>query len=111
MQRIHEVPIHMGRTYFPSKDGNMTLTRSKDSKLISLVNFNANEPHGDHFKIMAWTTKLVPFKINQELNEGMNHYYATVKKNFDSMVEICFMGRNEYVMMIYFESQERSFQE
>jgi len=101
----------MGRNYFPAKDGNMTLTRSKDCKLISIANFNANDPQENHFKIMAWTIKLEPYKLNQELNEGMNHYYSSIKKNFDSLIEICFMGRNEYVMMIYYETQERSFQE
>ena len=41
MKRIGEVDIKMGRKFFPSKNGNMTLTRSYDKKLISLANFDS----------------------------------------------------------------------
>jgi hypothetical protein len=40
MQRSHQCNVKMGRKYFPAKNGNMVLTRSKDKKVISLVNFD-----------------------------------------------------------------------
>jgi hypothetical protein len=49
MQRINEVPIKMGRKFFPSMDANMTLTLSKDKRLISLLNFDQDNSDGDYF--------------------------------------------------------------
>ena len=43
LKRMNEVNIQMGRNFFPSKDGNMTLTRSYDKRWISLVNFDKND--------------------------------------------------------------------
>ena len=39
MRRVNEVDVQMGRKFFSSQDGNMSLTRSYDKKLISLANF------------------------------------------------------------------------
>ena len=111
MQRIHEVELKMGRSFFPSKNGNMTLTRSRDKSWISLVNFDRYNMSGDYFKLMAWTTKLVKVDVKQELNEGMNGYYAGVSASFDELVEVAFVGRCDYVMMIYIEQRPRSLQE
>tara|TARA_B110000285_G_scaffold206261_1_gene244688 strand:+ start:871 stop:972 length:102 start_codon:yes stop_codon:yes gene_type:complete len=33
----------MGRKFFPAKNGNMELTRSKDKKVVSLTNFDRND--------------------------------------------------------------------
>jgi len=111
MQRVHEVNIKMGRKFFPSKDGNMTLTRSRDKSLISLLNFDRHNMFGDYFKLLAWTTKLVSVDVKQELNEGMNHYFSSISNNFDELVEVAFVGRCDYVMMIYVEKRLRSLQE
>ena len=51
----------MGRKFFPSKNGNMELTRSKDKKVVSLTNFDSNDSRGDYFKIKAWTSKLAVY--------------------------------------------------
>lgn len=51
----------MGRKFFPSENGNMVLTRSKDKKIISLTNFNEWDDNGQYFKISAWTIKLKKF--------------------------------------------------
>jgi hypothetical protein len=51
----------MGRKFFPSKNGNMVLTRSKDKKIISLTNFEKFHPNEEFFKIKAWTVKLSRF--------------------------------------------------
>ena len=46
MQRRGEVDLNMGRQYFPAKNGNMVLTRSKDKKLVSVTNFNKKDKYG-----------------------------------------------------------------
>ena len=86
----------------------MTLTRSRDKSRISLVNFERYNMFGDYFKLMAWTIKLVKVDVKQELNEGMNRYYESVSANFDELVEVAFVGRCDYVMMIYIEKRPRS---
>jgi hypothetical protein len=58
MQRGIQTDIEMGRKFFPSQNGNMVLTRSKDKKVISLTNFDRNDQEGEHFKLKAWSTKL-----------------------------------------------------
>lgn len=58
LSRVTEVDIKMGRKFTPIKNGNMTLTRSKDKKLISLVNFDLANKQDKIFKILAWTIKL-----------------------------------------------------
>ena len=58
LQRNVQDTVRMGRKFFPSKDGNMVLTRSKDKKIISLTNFDRYDEDGNYFKIRAWTTKL-----------------------------------------------------
>ena len=103
MQRVHDVELKMGRRFFPSSSGNMTLTRSRDKTRIALVNFERHNVFGDFFKVMAWTVKLAKVEVKQELNEGMNRYYSGVKNSFDELVEVAFVGRCDYVMMIYVE--------
>lgn len=92
MQRVHEVSVKMGRKFFPSKNGNMMLTRSRDKKLISLVSFDRDNMYNDHFKVLAWTTKLRPHPVSQELNDGLNSYFAGCSNTFDSLEEIMFVG-------------------
>jgi hypothetical protein len=68
----------MGRKYFPAKNGNMMLTRSKDKKVISLVNFDRDNEMGEYFKVLAWTNKLKMFSPNDHyeiLNSGLNMYF------------------------------------
>jgi hypothetical protein len=67
MRRFAEVDVDMGRRFFSSQDGNMTLTRSYDKKLISLANFEREHENKEYFKIKAWTTKLGAFDLNQKL--------------------------------------------
>ena len=90
MRRFAEVDVEMGRRFFSSQEGNMTLTRSYDKKLISLANFERNHVNKEYFKIKAWTTKLGAFKdppsqykmkdsppFNySQLNKGINEHFA-----------------------------------
>ena len=48
----------MGRNFFPSKNGNMMLTRSRDKRRFSLTNFDPNDPNKEYFKTLSWTTSL-----------------------------------------------------
>ena len=89
----------------------MTLTRSRDKSLISLLNFDRQNMFGDYFKLLAWTIKLVSVDVAQELNEGMSHYFSSISNNFDELVEVAFVGRCDYVMMIYIEKRHRTLQE
>jgi len=58
MQRKSQNTIQMGRKFFPSENGNMVLTRSKDKKIISLTNFDKDDLDGQYFKICTWNIKL-----------------------------------------------------
>lgn len=100
----------MGRKFFPSKNGNMVLTRSKDKKIISLTNFEKFHPNEEFFKIKAWTVKLSRFKSQDNfvsLQHGMNQYYARNKGSFDELIEVSFVGGGKFVQLIYMESVER----
>lgn len=65
----------MGRNFSISKDGNMTLTRSRDKSLISLLNFDRQNQQGRFFKLLAWTVKLKPIPVSEVLNEALSKYY------------------------------------
>ena len=41
----------------------------------------------------------------------MNHYFNSISNNFDELVEMVFVGRCDYVMMVYIETKHRSLQE
>lgn len=45
MQRLNQIETRMGRTFFKSINGNMTLTRSRDKRVVSMVNFDRNDPN------------------------------------------------------------------
>lgn len=114
MQRHSEVNLNMGRKYFPSENGNMVLTRSKDKKIISIANFNKEDPNGEYFKILAWTNKLKKFETHDRfelLHNGINEYYSAVKDTFDELVEVSFVGNSKFVQIIYYEAQPRSLEE
>jgi hypothetical protein len=114
MQRSNQVDVRMGRKFFPSKNGNMMLTRSKDKKIISLTNFDESNPEGEYFKTLAWTNKLKIFSTADNfelLNIGMNNYYSENQSNFDEMVEVSFVGNSKFVQLIYVEAKERSLAE
>ena len=85
----------------------MTLTRSKDKSAISILNFDRHNYQGDYFKFLAWTVKLKPILISDELNEGLNKYYQNNAKFFHKLVEVGFVGRQKYVMMTYIEKVKR----
>lgn len=75
----------------------MTLTRSYDKRLISLLNFSQYDDEKNYFQLKAWTTKLEPVAIRDgkmtsvletgetesgqndvnltSLNQGLNAYY------------------------------------
>jgi hypothetical protein len=86
----------------------MMLTRSRDKRRISLTNFDPENAEGDYFKVMSWTTKLVECRTSPKLNEGMNKYFDTIKGDFYELVEICFIGQCQYLMMVFVESVARS---
>ena len=68
LKRLDECPIKMGnRNFYPSRDGNMTLTRSYDKRLISLLNFSQDDEEQKYFQLKAWTTKLEPWAISDDV--------------------------------------------
>ena len=138
LKRLDECPIKMGkRNFYPSRDGNMTLTRSYDKRLISLLNFNPDYSQYDdeqnYFQLKAWTTKLDPWTVSEELNQGLNAYYhdhckthsQTCKrincnrmtpttnnhKHFNKLISVTFAGRCSMVELVYLEEQPRSLAE
>ena len=118
MRRFAEVDVDMGRRFFSSQDGNMTLTRSYDKKLISLANFEQAHANKEYFKIKAWTTKLGAFECTyDQLNKGINEYFANNvfidndesqnKRSFDSLVSVTFANRSKIIEIVYHERAER----
>jgi hypothetical protein len=62
------------------------MTRSKDKKIVSLTNFDQQNPDGQFFKTLAWTNKLKVFTTADNfemLNNGMNNYYSNNLESFD----------------------------
>ena len=101
----------MGRKFFPSLNGNMVLTRSKDKKVVSLTNFDRESTNGDYFKTLAWTIKLKVFETADEfelLNSGMNQYFNTIKDTFDELIEVSFVGNSKFVQLVYMEAKPRT---
>jgi len=118
MRRFAEVDVDMGRRFFSSQDGNMTLTRSYDKKLISLANFEQAHANKEYFKIKAWTTKLGAFECTYDkLNKGINEYFANNvftqnadshnNRTFDSLVSVTFANRSKMIEIVYHERAER----
>ena len=102
-----EVELAMGRNFIPSHKGNMTLTRSMDKKLVSLVNFDRDDNFGQYFKVLAFTVKLEKYELNDKLDDGLNNYYTKIKNYFDELVEARFIGQCQYLMLTYFEKKDR----
>ena len=58
----------------------MKFNRSIDKTLISLTNFDDNNPHNDYFKVYAWNSKnLKGIKISPKLDQCMSRFIAGVK--------------------------------
>lgn len=58
MSRQNEIPVNMGRrNFFAAKDGNMQLTRSKDKRSITIVNFDPKDVDKNYFKLCCWDIK------------------------------------------------------
>lgn len=107
MRRTKEIELKMGRIFCKSQNGNMTLTRSMDKKLISVVNFNPNHDYGQYFKVVAFTAqKLDKHELNDKLGDGMNNYYSLMKDTFHELVQVQFIGQSQYVMLTYIEKIE-----
>jgi hypothetical protein len=48
------------------------MVRSRDKSKITIVNFQREHPLGHHFKIVAFTTKLVPVPLGEDIDVGMS---------------------------------------
>ena len=66
----------------------MKLTRSADRKIFSLTHFDPDHPTGQYFYIKAWYSLLKPFKISDQLLNGMNSYFEEVKQYFNDLIEV-----------------------
>lgn len=73
-----EADLNMARKFHLSKKGNMTLTRSKCKKLVTVTNFDRNHPKFEFFKILAWSAnknKLNPKEVSSKLEFELNNYF------------------------------------
>ena len=103
MKRM-ETDVRMGRKFMKPKGGNMSLTRSKDRRLISITNFEKDNPKGDCFRVYAWSTRMLrQVEVSERLRASMNGYYREQKAQFQELVEVSFCGAGEYVQLIYIE--------
>ena len=99
----------------------MTLTRSYDKRLISLLNFSQYDDEKNYFQLKAWTTKLDPWPVSgdfKNLNQGLNDYYhkhmtptANNRKHFNKLISVTFAGQCSMVELVYLEEQPRSLAE
>lgn len=107
-----ETDVKMGRKFMKPQGGNMSLTRSKDRKLVSITNFEKDNPNKDYFRIYAWSTKIFrQIEVSMRLHFSMNNYYFKNKEFFHELVEVAFCGGGDYVQLIYVQQRERSLQE
>lgn len=111
MMRHNSITMNMGKKFFPSRDGNMTLTRSKDKKVFSVINFDQENKLGEYFKLMAWTNKLDPFHFNPEINQHLSLYFNGIKEHFEYLEEVAFVVNNSYIKMSYVEMCMRPLKE
>jgi len=92
MKKANEVSLHMNNRFQGSKDGNMTLTRSTDKKVFSIVNFDRYDSNDKFFNFHAWRMNLktwLPHSGSYDaLNEGLNQYYKKVINNFDKLESV-----------------------
>ena len=74
----------------------MVMTRSADTKLISVANFDRYDPEEKFFHICAWTTQLIPWlpKVGtmEKLHKGLNAYFRKVIYQFKDLIELQFVG-------------------
>ena len=114
MKRISQSNIKMGRKFRPSKDGNMTLTRSYDKQIISIVNFDQSSHDSQYFKIKAWFCDLQEYhfdiedytkfeETNKKLHEAINDYYEFKKDVFSELISVTFCNRCKWVELVYKE--------
>lgn len=93
----------------------MVLTRSKDKKIVSIINFDREDSHGKFFKVLAWTNKLKTFpRACQDfsiLENALDQYFSSIRDSFDELVELSFLGGSKFVQLIYFEAKQRELQE
>ena len=107
-----EIPVKMGRKFQASTEGNMMLTRSMDAKVISLCNFDRNSSYGDYFKILAWHRELTEtHAVSEDLNLGINAYYAREKAYFDKLESVTFVNGQKHLELVYMEKKQRSKEE
>jgi hypothetical protein len=109
MKKINEVSLQMNHRFLCSQDGNMTLTRSTDKKVFSIVNFDMYDPNDKFFKFGAWRINLKPWLPHtgslDALNEGLNQYYKKVINNFDKLISVQLVGQCHYVKLEYVEKE------
>lgn len=75
MKRM-ETDVRMGRKFMKPKGGNMSLTRSKDRRLVSITNFEKDNAKGDYFRVYAWSTRMLrQVEVSERLRASMNRYY------------------------------------
>jgi hypothetical protein len=109
MKKVNEVSIEMIRRFIPSKDGNMTLTRSTDKKVFSITNFDRYDPSDKFFLFQAWRINLKKWLPHSgsldKLNEGLNQYFKKVVNNFEKLVQVQLVCQCHYVLLEYVEKE------
>ena len=87
MTKRCEIDVKMGRKLIKPHNGNMSLTRSRDRKTITLTNFEKNNDSGQYFKVFAWNaTNLKAFEITEEFHKAINRYYDNNKDIFGDVI-------------------------
>ena len=109
MKKVSETNVGMNHRFMDSKDGNMTLTRSTDKKVFSLVNFDKYDPNDKFFKLQAWKINLKKWLPHSgsldQVNEGLNQYYKKVVNNFEKLVSVQLVNNCHVVKLEYIEQE------
>ena len=107
MKKVSETNLNMNHRFMDSKDGNMTLTRSTDKKVFSLVNFDKFDINDKFFKLQAWKINLKTWLPSSgsldQVNEGLNLYYKKVVNNFERLVSVQLVNNCNVVKLEYVE--------
>ena len=86
--------------------------------MVTLVNFDEENKNKEFFEVYAWNVKtLKPVAVKNavinfdKLHQIMNTYFEHIKDKFHELIEVQFVGVNDFVVLKYVEKKERSLPE
>lgn len=102
MTKRCEVNANMGRKLLKPYLGNMSLTRSRDRKIVSVTNFEKDNKDGQYFRVYAWQViNLKTVEISEAFHKCINQYYVENRDIFGEVIEVSFCDKKRLIQLIY----------